>query len=1356
MKQDFDQNAILSSKEKSYSNGGKRYISHAKIIENIYGYSLRHVLIIVLGIAMILIAKLSFGNIKDLANPKTVNITNQMLSDDNIIWFRAGAYNIKEQNKLFDPTFIDELGYNGFERDFGYYIVKLAPGYAQEDLDEILDIASRVSGDFYPARFYYVPNDAWIYRLPKKSLEDVESLEQVVWTGPLVPSLRVLPALAQNKQESDEDDGLIGIKIQVFQDDDYQALAELLSQQGAIIIDSTKGAHHEFIKLRIQPKMANEIAITAANYEGTEWVERYYPDYPVNDWSRWITQSYNFEGMRHGIGGADLSAQMVVDYEHVPVYRRGIYGQDQIVGFCDSGLDTNSAFFYDAGVEVPKQVGWSTPGDTYHRKIRAYNYGGIDMGDFDDIDEEMHGHGTHVGGSIGGNNYANDPMDGIYDAADGMAPLCRLVVTDGADGTSGIYTPTDMNTMFQYARNCGAFIHSNSYGSSRPNYYNSNAQECDEFMYFYQDFIILFAAGNDNNGSSPARVATYNCSKNIVSVGATETGFGSGGSDWSAHGSGDGADPENMAPFSSHGPTDEGLLKPNISVPGGWNIWSADNVDGGSGGHTSIRKMGGTSMACPTAAGLTALIRQYFMEGYYPTGSPQIENRMFPSGALMKAMLINGTRNMTGRYTISEIGDDGVQHAPSNGQGWGRVVLDDCMYFDDDYGTDERKLMVHDEITGFNSTGDIRDFYVQCGESETQPIKIVLSYSDYPGSPAAGTPGVNDLDLIVSIEDNVYRGNVFASSGARSITGGSADRINRDEVVWLDPVPGALIVVTVEASRIAHSPQRFALVMSGDISEGIPNDRPEAPIYSNWLFDNARIDDPQPELIWQVPEDGDGHDLHFVLEYDDSADFGDPIAIFRTDESAIGFTGGAFPVEEGTGEAISFNFETPLEDGTYWWRVRAYDGITYSNWTHPRSFTIGSDDSVASWYQTTGQQFTNAEDYDAVEDHDQMTLRAEMILIDEDFERYDSVEEFESFWTTWGEFYSLSRDIYHSANQSLFIHDDSWREMSWVNINFEPLEAGYIEGWSLTSDSDDQSFIITLYKDDERKSQVYNREGYVALWDGVSRHNLVEIDPAEWHHYRLDFDCEADEIYCTIDGTDVFGPYPFTGGAPENIEELRIGTFNLGWTDPFYCQTFYDDYKVGTSGDNYGYIVSNPIISSDNPEGDGFDRAFWTQEAGDSIIITVQVKTGGVWGDFASATTDGETGIINLALLPTEIDTIRLRADIFADGEEEPNLYDWGVNWNPGEAVQEAKAEKPEQLLLITSPNPFNSAISIETGISANIQIRDHNGRIVTELNTGKSSSIVWNPDKNLPSGVYIISANDGKKHIISRALYIK
>lgn len=45
-------------------------------------------------------------------------------------------------------------------------------------------------------------------------------------------------------------------------------------------------------------------------------------------------------------------------------------------------------------------------------------------------------------------------------------------------------------------------------------------------------------------------------------------------------------------------------------------------------------------MAAPIVAGSAALVRQYFIEGWYPTGAAVSSSGFIPSGALIKAVLL--------------------------------------------------------------------------------------------------------------------------------------------------------------------------------------------------------------------------------------------------------------------------------------------------------------------------------------------------------------------------------------------------------------------------------------------------------------------------------------------------------------------------------------------------------------------------------------------------------------------------------------------------------------------------------------------------------------------------------------------
>lgn len=48
----------------------------------------------------------------------------------------------------------------------------------------------------------------------------------------------------------------------------------------------------------------------------------------------------------------------------------------------------------------------------------------------------------------------------------------------------------------------------------------------------------------------------------------------------------------------------------------------------------------GTSMATPIVAGAAAVVRQYFVDGWYPNGSPVSQFGFNPSAPLVKAIML--------------------------------------------------------------------------------------------------------------------------------------------------------------------------------------------------------------------------------------------------------------------------------------------------------------------------------------------------------------------------------------------------------------------------------------------------------------------------------------------------------------------------------------------------------------------------------------------------------------------------------------------------------------------------------------------------------------------------------------------
>ena len=81
----------------------------------------------------------------------------------------------------------------------------------------------------------------------------------------------------------------------------------------------------------------------------------------------------------------------------------------------------------------------------------------------------------------------------------------------------------------------------------------------------------------------------------------------------------------------------------------------------------------------------------------------------------------------------------------------------------------------------------------------TKPFRVTLAWTDAPGS-TTGAAYNNDLDLVVTIGGNTYKGNVF--SGAFSTTGGAAEPANNVESVFLPAGVTGTFTATINATSI--------------------------------------------------------------------------------------------------------------------------------------------------------------------------------------------------------------------------------------------------------------------------------------------------------------------------------------------------------------------------------------------------------------------------------------------------------------------------------------------------------------------------------------------------------------------------
>jgi hypothetical protein len=433
-----------------------------------------------------------------------------------------------------------------------------------------------------------------------------------------------------------------------------------------------------------------------------------------------------------------------------------------------------------------------------------------------------------------------------------MIGLCSLLYPDGYYLT-GI--PDDLRMLFQQAYDAGARIHSNSWGSAVAGDYTADSAYADEFVWGHKDMLVSFSAGNEGTDANSDgavdndSIGSPATAKNVLTVGASEnarpswpcdTGLAysscasqggqnsifSYGSAWPADFPANplASDPSagnagQMAGFSSRGPTDDSRIKPDVVAPGTWILsgysdlyqqgydaqanpqngaWQYDGW--GFPMNAQYKYMGGTSMSNPLAAGGAAIVRDYYKEA---------KGVMSASAALVKATLVNSAVDMADENNDGV--DDNDFPIPNNHEGWGRVDLAKAT---------GGSLNFTDVSTGL-STGASTS-YASDVTTGGGALKVTLVWSDYPSTASASVNLVNDLDLTLTAPGggSVYRGNVFA--GGWSTSGGSLDRRNNVENVYVQGAASGTWTITVAGFNVPNGPQPYALVVQGGTLDAPP------------------------------------------------------------------------------------------------------------------------------------------------------------------------------------------------------------------------------------------------------------------------------------------------------------------------------------------------------------------------------------------------------------------------------------------------------------------------------------------------------------------------------------------------------
>lgn len=361
----------------------------------------------------------------------------------------------------------------------------------------------------------------------------------------------------------------------------------------------------------------------------------------------------------------------------------------------------------------------------------------------------------------------------------------------------------------------GAKISSNSWGAPIGSLYDGSAQaydagvrDADPGTNGNQELIYIFAAGNQ--GPSENTIGSPGTGKNVITVGATENLRPFPTPPDNICGPDPADDPHSVVAFSSRGPAQGQRVKPDVVAPGTHIQAGASVFSGYEGTDVCVKYFpesppqqiftysSGTSHSTPAVSGIASLAYWWIEQGGAGSASGSINEiggHRAPSPALMKAWLIAHPSYLDGIGANDDL--------PSYAQGYGMPNMTDMF-------SDTPKF-IDDQGTTFDNTGETRTYTLGIADP-TQPARITLAYTDAPGALGVGSI-VNDLDLDVVANGQTYRGNHF--DHGVSVPGGTADRENNVESVFLPVGANGDVTITVTAANIAGD----GVPNSGDLTD---------------------------------------------------------------------------------------------------------------------------------------------------------------------------------------------------------------------------------------------------------------------------------------------------------------------------------------------------------------------------------------------------------------------------------------------------------------------------------------------------------------------------------------------------------
>ncbi len=274
------------------------------------------------------------------------------------------------------------------------------------------------------------------------------------------------------------------------------------------------------------------------------------------------------------------------------VWEMGFQGQGVAVAVIDSGVQNNGPdFVYDPSLRTKEWRSRIVERLAFNEDLAA---------------SDNNGHGTHVGGIIGGNGVYSG---GLYT---GMAPQVELISLSISNATGMAYESDTVDAMQWVLENKARYnirvVNLSINSTVEQSYHTSPLDAAAEILWF-NGIVVVAASGNKGHGQgyNTANAAPAN-DPFIITVGASLE-----------HATASRAD-DTVASFSAFGTTTDGFTKPDIIAPGkdiisvlaGRSTWDIEYPERAVmiNGEAEYFRISGTSMAAPMVTGAVALLLQ--------------------------------------------------------------------------------------------------------------------------------------------------------------------------------------------------------------------------------------------------------------------------------------------------------------------------------------------------------------------------------------------------------------------------------------------------------------------------------------------------------------------------------------------------------------------------------------------------------------------------------------------------------------------------------------------------------------------------------------------------------------------------